>query len=72
MTSVAGAPSGPVIGLFDHATSSRPPAFVRQCPTCGLGAPVFHTYARNSLNASRSSGGITKSRASRPSTSSRE
>ena len=69
--SETGAPPGPAIGLFDHAISRRPPSLVCQWPTCGLGVPVFHTYARNSPKASRSSGGITKSRASRPSSSSR-
>ena len=71
VTSETGSPSGPAIGWFDHAMRRRPPSFVCQWPTCGLGVPVFQTYARNSPNASRSSGGITKSRASRPSSSSR-
>jgi hypothetical protein len=64
-------PSEPAMGLFDHAMRRRPPSFVSQWPTCGLGVPVFHTYSRNSPNASRSSGGMTKSRASRPISSSR-
>ena len=59
------------INRFDHAISRRPPSFVRQCPTCGLDVPVRQTNARNSLNASRSSDGITKSCAGRPSTSAR-
>ena len=50
-------------------SSRRPPSLVCQWPTCGL-ERASSRYARNSPNASRSSGGITKSRASRPSTSS--
>jgi hypothetical protein len=43
VTSETGAPSGPAIGLFDHAMSRRSPALVCQWPTCGLGTPVLHT-----------------------------
>ena len=57
---------GPAIGLFDHAMRRRPPSLLSQWPTCGAGVPVVQTYSRNSPKASRSSGGMTKSRASRP------
>src|SRR5256885_601267 len=47
----------------------RSPPRVIQWPTCGLGRAVSHTPASTSLKAGTSSGGITKSRASRPITS---
>ena len=33
----------PTMSRFDQAISLRSPSFVSQCPTCGLGGPVFHT-----------------------------
>ena len=55
VTSDVTVPSGSVIGWLDQAISRRLPSLVCQCPTCGLGEPDFHTKARNSPNASRSS-----------------
>src|SRR5262245_53216899 len=60
------------MSLFDHAMRRRAPPFACQWPTCGLEWPVFQMYASTSPKASASSGGMTNSRASRPTTSSRE
>ncbi len=71
VTSDACVPSSASIGRLDQAISRRPPSFVSQWPTCGLDVRADQTYRRNSPNASRSSGGMTTSRALRPSTSAR-
>src|SRR5881396_3061245 len=71
VTRYSGSPSSPGMSLFDQAISRRLPSFAIQWPTCGLESRVDQIYASTAPNASASSGGMTKSRASRPSTSSR-
>src|SRR4029453_170736 len=53
-----------------QAISPASPVRASQSPTCGFGSPVSQTSSRNWSKSAASSGGMTTSRASRPTTSS--